>query len=57
MEKVNSKNVTGKSKWEQNKCPFCYEALELMEILKRKAGRKCKCKKCNKIIDERFVIW
>lgn len=54
---MNSKGVVRKSEWEQNKCPFCYEKLEILEVVKRKAGRKCKCKKCNKIIDERFVIW
>ena len=54
---MNAKGVVRKSEWERNKCPFCYEKLEISESVKLKVGRKCKCKKCNKIIDERFVKW
>lgn len=50
------KGVIMNKVWKK-RCPFCYEKLEILEAVKRKIGRKCKCKKCNKIIDERFVKW
>ena len=54
---MNLKNVVRQPNYMNGRCPFCYEKLEIVEAVKRKIGRKCKCKKCNKIIDERFVKW
>ena len=33
----------------------CYKKLGKIEVLKRKSKKVCKCKKCNRIIDERYV--
>lgn len=54
---MNAEGIMSNPKWLQRKCPFCYEKLGKMEVLKRKTKKVCKCKKCNKIIDERFVIY
>lgn len=41
----------------RNRCPYCYEPISSAERIRRKVIRVCKCKKCGKIVDERFVVW
>lgn len=41
----------------QNRCPYCFSKLGLLEILSRKCKKKVICKKCKHIIDDKFVIY
>lgn len=50
------KGVAAQQEWQSGKCPFCYQTLGKVEILRRKVKRICKCKSCGRIIDERFIV-
>lgn len=52
---MSIKGVTSMPKWMQKKCPFCHKELNVLEFIKRKTIRMCICKKCGKIIDERYI--
>lgn len=57
------------SKWEMDeyyksinidKCPFCRSSLGKIAVMKRKAHKLCKCKKCGMTIKDRrtgTVVW
>jgi len=41
--------------WLKGKCPYCHQSLGGIEKLKRKMKKIYKCKKCNSVIDERYI--
>lgn len=53
---MKAHRVMRQMKFLQKKCPFCYEDLGRIELLRRKVNKICRCKKCGKIIDERYII-
>lgn len=42
--------------FETEMCPYCMKKLNMVETVKRKLVKKCRCLNCNRIIDERNVI-
>lgn len=38
-------------------CPFCYEKLGNAEYFKLKTRKRCKCPKCGKTVDRRYVVY
>lgn len=54
---MDTKGVVAQPGWQKGRCPYCNFELGFLENLKRNIKRTCKCKKCGKRIDERFLIW
>lgn len=54
---MSNRSVTRLLPWEKRICPFCCKNLGKIEIIKRKTKKKCVCKNCGQIIDERHIIW
>ncbi|MDE7267128.1 MAG: hypothetical protein K2N89_06670 [Lachnospiraceae bacterium] len=46
-----------RTEWEIQICPFCYQKLGMMEIMKQKVLKICICRQCKKVINERYIIW
>lgn len=46
-----------RTEWELKTCPRCLQKLSLIEIMKRKKLKICRCNKCGRIIDERLLHW
>lgn len=42
--------------WLKGECPYCFGKLGKIESLRRKARKICKCKKCGRIVDERYIV-
>lgn len=43
--------------WEGKRCPYCYEKLGKMVLIKRNIKKTCVCKSCGVKIDERHIFW
>ena len=54
---MNNRGVMRQSAWTKGICPFCYKDLGKIELIKRKTKKKCTCKNCGKLIDERNIVW
>ena len=54
---MDCKSMIAQPKWQKKRCPYCFEKLGLPARLSRNMKRICKCKKCKKTIDERFIVW
>lgn len=39
------------------KCPFCGNSLGKIAVMRRKAYKVCKCKKCRKLILDPKIYW
>lgn len=60
MIKRGSMKPTGikrRSEWEMEICPYCWQELHKIQVMKRKTLKKCVCGKCKKTIDERHRVW
>lgn len=54
--KMTGQTIRKPQDFETEICPYCMKKLNIVEIVKRKLVKKCRCVKCNRIIDERIVI-
>lgn len=43
--------------WEKNRCPYCYENLGKIELIKRNILKKYVCQNCGAKIDEKHIFW
>ena len=53
---MDAKGIVWQPKWLQGRCPFCFKKIGIIQKVKREVSGKYKCRNCNKIIDERFIV-
>lgn len=38
-------------------CPFCFKKLGIVSQIELRTKKICKCSKCRKVIDRRYIIY
>lgn len=48
--------VRAETRFEKMICPYCYAKLGIREMIEKKIKRVYRCPKCNRVVDDRYVI-